>query len=209
MNIEQSDSDSSSGDSSVTEWINDLQHGDVRAAQAILDRYMSQLIRVASRRLRQSRRRVSDEEDVVSMAFASFLSQVDQGGFSRLHDREDLWQILFTLTDRRAIDLIRYESAARRGDDQLFDESILESIDDLNRTAGIASVVDPNPSPEYAAILTEEFQMRLSMLDAEQQQIAIDKMHGLTNQEIADQRGLKLRTVERRLQEIRDAWKRP
>ena len=197
---------SSSQSQSVTEWLNDLKLGDPAAAQQILDRYMSQLIRVANRKLGKLRRRVADEEDVVSVAFASFLKRVDLGGFSKLDDRNDLWQILLVLTDRKAVDLIRHESALIRGNGQLFGESILENVGESQTNGGIDAVTDRQPSPEYAAILIEEFSDRLSMLNSEQRKIAVDKMDGFTNQEIANRRGIKLRTVERRLGETRDVW---
>ncbi len=53
----------------------------------------------------------------------------------------------------------------------------------------------------------EEFQERLEGLgDQELQEIAVLKMQGESNAEIADRRGCTLRTVERKLALIRKIW---
>ena len=193
---------------SVTQWVHDLKQGDAESAQRILDRYMSRLIQVANRRLGNSRRRVADEEDVVSIAFTKFLERVDQGGFTKLYDRQDLWQILFTLTDRKAVDLIRHETAVMRGNDQVVGEAVFDKKgEESNSSSGINSLPGDEPTAEYTAILMEEFKARLATLNDEQQVIAIDKMNGMTNKEISDNRKLSLRTIERRLQETRKLWR--
>lgn len=194
---------------SVTQWVNALKQGKAEYAQHILDRYMSRLIQVAYRRLGKSRRRVADEEDVVSIAFTKFLERVDQGGFSKLDDRQDLWQILFTLTDRKAVDLIRHETATiRGGEDIVVGETAFDQKgEEPNSSPGISSLPGDEPTPEYTAILIEEFEARLGTLNDEQQVIAIDKMNGMSNKEISQNRSLSLRTVERRLQETRKLWR--
>ena len=49
-----------------------------------------------------------------SSAFDSFCRRAERGQFPRLEDREDLWQVLFVLTVRKAIDHARHESRAIR-----------------------------------------------------------------------------------------------
>jgi DNA-directed RNA polymerase specialized sigma24 family protein len=57
--------------------------------------------------------------------------------------------------------------------------------------------------------VTEEFKRLLADLgDEELRQIALAKMEGYTNQEIAARMDLTLRTVERRLALIRGRWTR-
>lgn len=197
----------SHSEDSVTEWIVELKKGDQQSAQKIFDRYMSRLVRIASKRLGSTRRRSGDEEDVVSIAFTRFLEKVDTDGFYKLDDRDDLWQILFTLTDRKAIDMIRHESAQIRGGDSLVGESVFEIVGkESSSSPGIGSLDNGEPTAEYAAILTEQFSERLATLTEEQQEIAVDKMEGMSNPEIAEKRGVSLRTIERRLHEIRRLW---
>ena len=92
----------SSTHDSVTEWLNDLKKsGDPVAGQRIWQRYVAQLVRVAHRKLGKSSRRMADEEDVVAAAFASFFRGVEGEQFASLDDRDDLWQVLLILTERR------------------------------------------------------------------------------------------------------------
>ena len=82
-----------------------LKAGHSDAAGKIWHRYVEQLVRHARRKLGRSPRRAVDEEDVVVSAFNGFLQGVDEGRFLKLDDREDLWQVLVMLTERRAIAL--------------------------------------------------------------------------------------------------------
>ena len=110
---------SSSATQSVTLWLGQLQAGDSDAAQQLWQRYVDRLIRLASRKLGDLPRRVADEEDVVISAFNDFLRGVEEGRFARLDDREDLWQVLVMLTERKAIGLRRKVQAEKRGAGQV------------------------------------------------------------------------------------------
>lgn len=48
--------------------------------------------------------RVADEEDVVAVAFASFCRGIAANRFAVLDDRDDLWQVLVVLTERKAVE---------------------------------------------------------------------------------------------------------
>ena len=63
------------------------------------------------------------------------------------------------------------------------------------------------PTPAEAAVLNEALEQRLQALpDPELRQIALGKLEGWTNREIADRRGCTERTVERKLERIRARW---
>ena len=87
---------------------------------------MERLIRLASRKLGDLPRRVADEEDVVLSAFNDFLRGVEDGRFTRLDDRDDLWQVLVMLTERKAIGLRRHDPGEKRGGGQVRGESAVE-----------------------------------------------------------------------------------
>ncbi len=97
---------------------------------------------MASRKLGDLPRRVADEEDVVLSAFHDFLRGVEEGRFTRLDDREDLWQVLVMLTERKAIGLRRKTQAEKRGGGQVRgrigagDELRAEQCRTGHRTAG-------------------------------------------------------------------------
>ncbi len=86
---------------SVTLWLDQLKAGESAAAGQLWQRYVERLIRLASRKLGDLPKRVADEEDVVLSAFHGFLQGVEDGRFSRLDDRDDLWQVLAMLTERQ------------------------------------------------------------------------------------------------------------
>ena len=76
-------------DDLVTQWIVQLADGDEAAAERIWSRYFDRLVRVARDKLRCSRRRAADEEDVVLSAFNSFCRGLRADRFPRLDDRRD------------------------------------------------------------------------------------------------------------------------
>src|SRR5271166_6472385 len=57
---------------SVTRWINQLEAGDLAAAQPLWDRYFQHLVELARRKLGSKPRAKKDEEDVALSAFDSF-----------------------------------------------------------------------------------------------------------------------------------------
>jgi DNA-directed RNA polymerase specialized sigma24 family protein len=71
---------------------------------------------------------------------------------------------------------------------------------------GFERVASGDPTPEFAAMMAEEFHHRLGALDDELRQVALLRLEGHSNDEIADRLGCARRTVARRLEQIRDAW---
>ncbi len=191
---------------SVSEWIQGAKRGDGRAAQQIWDRYISDLIRVANKRLGNTNKRVADEEDVVAQAFQNFFSRLESGGFSRLDDRDDLWQVLCMLTERRAIDQMRRLNRPSDHAASVGQSAVVPSGSE-SANLGLDFFEGPGPSAEWVTITLEEFRKRLELLDDERLvQIALAKMSGETNSEIAKRLDIGLRSVERKLALIRKIW---
>lgn len=108
------------------------------------------------------------------------------------------------MTARKAVDQKRRDGAKKR---KLLGESALIGSDSASDERGIEQVVGDAPTPELVAIMTEEFRRLLDRLgDPELEELALGKMEGYTNDEIADQHECSVRTVERRLQLIRKKW---
>ncbi len=99
---------------SITIWLKKLIAGDPAAAQPLWDVYFARLVALARARLRFVPRGAADEEDVALSAFDSFCKAVAAGRFPRLDDRDDLWQVLFVITTRKAIGLAHHETCAKR-----------------------------------------------------------------------------------------------
>jgi DNA-directed RNA polymerase specialized sigma24 family protein len=63
------------------------------------------------------------------------------------------------------------------------------------------------PSPEFAIQVADQLQQLMSRLDEPLlQQIAVAKLEGYRNEEIAQQIGKSTPTVERKLRRIRELW---
>jgi RNA polymerase sigma factor (sigma-70 family) len=191
---------------SVTHWIARLKGADQTAAQRLWEKYFGQLLARARHKLAGAPRRAADEADVVQTAFASFFQAAQHGRFPRLHDRHDLWQLLVCITDRKAYDLLRYEGRARRGGGNVLNEAAPGEGRDSGRDP-LTGLLSQEPSPEFAAMLAEEYRRLLDLLgDPDLQHLAVLKMEGYTVEEIAARLGRVPRTVKRRLQMIRQIW---
>jgi RNA polymerase sigma factor (sigma-70 family) len=184
---------------SVTYWIAGLRAGDEAAAQKLWEGYFHKLVNLARRKLKALPRGAGDEEDVALSALKSFCRGAGQGRFPRLNDRDDLWQVLLLITERKAIDLIQHETRLKRDCRKV---KAGESGADRVADAG-----GHEPDPQFAVQMAEELQRLLGLLgDDKLRQLALLKLEGYTNQEIARQLGCALATVERRLQRIRKEW---
>jgi DNA-directed RNA polymerase specialized sigma24 family protein len=192
---------------SVTCWLQQLKAGDLAAAQPLWERYLTQLVRLARGKLGGARPRAADEEDVALSAFDLFCRGVARNRFPQLSDRNDLWGLLLTLTEHKAIDLVRRERRQKRGGGRVGGESALPHSPEGEH--GIEQVIGPEPTPAFAAQVAEECQRLLDLLDEDElRDIALWKMEGHTNAEIARKLDCAEPTVERRLKLIRNTWKK-
>jgi DNA-directed RNA polymerase specialized sigma24 family protein len=198
-----------SEEGSVTAWIDQLRRGDQRAASPLWERYYARLIRLARRSLRGARRSAADEEDVVLSAFNSFCSAARAGRFPALLDRDGLWRLLLTLTERKAIDLRRHEAAAKRGGGLVVLATTLEQGAAAAEEGPLASLPSREPTPAFAALVADECQRLLRLLGDDQlRTLALLKLEGYTHEEIARRLECGVRTVERKLGIIRTWWER-
>jgi DNA-directed RNA polymerase specialized sigma24 family protein len=197
-----------SGDEgSVTRWIGGLQGSDMDdAARRLWGRYFDRLARLARARLQAAPRGPADEEDVALSAFHSFFEGAAAGRFPQLGGRDDLWRLLVTITARKAANQRRHEHQLKRGGGRIVEEATLDWADPEGRRA-LAQVLGDEPTPAFAAMVAEECRHRLEGLrDEALRQVALMRMEGYTNDEIASRIGVSLRSVERKLEVIRKRW---
>jgi DNA-directed RNA polymerase specialized sigma24 family protein len=178
---------------SVTHWIRELQAGNHKAAQQLWEVYFRRLVALARTKLKNHAWGVADEEDVALSAFDSFCRRAEEGRFPQLLDRDDLWQLLVMITVRKAVDLVEQEGRQKRGGGKA--------------RVDIEEVLSSDPTPEFAAQVADECRYLLGLLeDSELRSIALWKMEGYTNSEIAEKLGYVTVTIERRLRLIRRMW---
>ena len=189
---------------SIAPLIQGVKDGDEQAVQALWDRFFPQLCAIASRRLAGQRRADVDEEDLALSAFASFCGAAKIDRFPDLTDRRGLWRVLSEITRRKAIDLIRYRQGLKRGAGRVSGESALVNGSGLG---GLDDLPGENLTPMLSLLLQEEAQRLLAMLrDPVLEKLAVLKLQGFTNAEIAEQFGCSLSTVDRQLHLIRKKW---
>jgi DNA-directed RNA polymerase specialized sigma24 family protein len=188
---------------SITRYIGDVKHGAPDAVQGLWERYFERLVRLARARLRATPRAAADEEDVALSAFDSFVAAARRGRFPKPEDRDDLWKILVTITVRKAHDLAAYERRRqpRDGRRRLTEADVAGEGDVLSLIAG------PDPSPDFAVSVAEECGRLLDALgDDVLRRIALGRLAGYKDAEIAARLGRSRQTVMRKLRRIRDAW---
>jgi DNA-directed RNA polymerase specialized sigma24 family protein len=189
---------------SVTAWIGRLKTGDRAAAQKLWERYCARLVRLARAKLPASRRRAADEEDVALSAMNSFLHAAERGRFPNLHGRDSLWALLVTITVRKA-----WKLARREGRNRVLGESALEAHDaESQGPRGWEQILGREPTPEFACQMAERCRSLLDRLSPELRLVALWKMEGFTNAEIAERLGRVVGTVERKLRVIRTIWQK-
>jgi DNA-directed RNA polymerase specialized sigma24 family protein len=192
---------------SVSRWIVGLKVGDAEAAQRLWERYYRRLVGLARKRLRAARRREADEEDVAQNAFHSFFRGVGRGRFPRLDDRDDLWRLLVLITVRKSLDQLKHERSKRQGGGTPAAGPSISPVGGGPRDADVEQVVGDEPTPEFAALIADECDRLLDQLgDAGLRRVAVWKMEGYSNEEIAGMLGSSLRTVARKLEVIRTVW---
>lgn len=193
---------------SVSHWIHEIKEGNQETAQQLWQRYFERLVRLARSQMQAGRRRVADEEDVAASVFESFCRAAQKGRFPDLADRDTLWRLLVKMTSRKVVDRRRHDGRLRRGGGRAMGESVMPGVDDDDNPQVMASVIGNEPTPEFVAIMTEQFDRLIGSLeDPVLQELAIGKMEGYTNDEMAEKLGCSLRTVERRLRLVRETIK--
>jgi DNA-directed RNA polymerase specialized sigma24 family protein len=192
-------SDESQG--SVTRCLADLREGDRDAATPLWDRYFKRVRGMIQSRLERWGRvgADADEEDAALSVFADLCAGVERGDFPELGDRDDLWRLLVVIASRKAADLRKRQGRLKRGGGRLLSPS--GSDDPLDHQAATEAPAD------LAALLAEEFEARLDALgDDTLRQVALLRLDGYQNDEIAARLGCARRTVIRKIGLIRTAW---
>jgi len=177
---------------SVTRLIRAAEQDRDSAVGPLLAVYFERLVQLARSRLKNLPGMANYDEDLALRSFYSVYRRVrDPERPLQLASRDDLWRLLAARTISRAIDLIR-----RHRPGEVPGEYNLEQL--LTR----------EPTPEEAAATADECRRLLDLLEEpELRQIALWKVEGYTNEEIAALLDCVQRTVERKVRRIRLLWK--
>jgi RNA polymerase sigma factor (sigma-70 family) len=185
---------------SITQAFQQMRAGDALAVRELFERFFPRLVGLARKTLAGRRQRVADADDAAQSAFASFCQRAGGGQFGDLLKRDDLWNLLGTITVRKSLQQARREGAAKRGGGQLLGEDALR--DSAGQPARLEDLAAQLPAQDFDLACEE----MLAQLDDEMRQIALLRLLGYSNREIAEQQACTERKVERKLHLVRLKW---
>jgi DNA-directed RNA polymerase specialized sigma24 family protein len=199
-----------SGDEPVTLWLRQLETGNQEAARQLWHRYYRELVKLARARLGTTPCRMADEEDVALSVLRDLYEGGARGQFASLVNRHELWQLLAAVTIRKVIDHQRLLSKQKRGGGKVRGDSVLRGNSGNSGDSsdpGFDGLLGDTATPQVLAIAAEEYQRLMVLLDDDRlRQIAKCKLEGYKNEEIGVRLGLTGRSIERKLQQIRQIW---
>lgn len=177
---------------SITRLIRAVQDGSDTAVRPLLSVYFERLVHLARNRLRNMPGLGGYDEDLALRSFHSVYERLrDPDRPLDLAGRGDLWRLLATRTISRTIDLIRRHRSGPAPTDWELSQALARE-----------------PTPEEAAEVADECSRLLQSLpEAELREIALMKVEGYTNEEIARRMDCVPRTIERKISRIRLIWK--
>lgn len=185
---------------SVSRMLQLIRVGDDAAAAELWRRCFPKLLAIARRSLRCLPHRQEDAEDAAQSAMISFWKKLRREDESSELDRNSMWKLLVTIAVRKTRAQLRREGAKKRGEGAVLNESELlteysgrRSLDDM---LGTVSAGDFD-------VACEEWLMKL---EEDLRPIAVLRVLGHANEEMAKLLKCSERTVERKLQLIRDIW---
>ena len=195
---------------SITRVFKELTDGDDRAAadafEVIYERYFNWLIAVARRALKDAPRSAADEEDVVQSGLLAFFRAARNGQFPELDNRKNLWCLLLTIIERKGINQRIQQQAKKRDVRRVQRGGSVFVNGDSSDQAPKVQLQSPDPTPVTIAEVRENTYNLLKLLDEPLRRVAVMRLEGFTNAEIADALGVVERTVERKLNLIREQW---
>jgi RNA polymerase sigma factor (sigma-70 family) len=180
---------------SVTRHLDRCKAGDHGAARPLYDRYIGRLTALAERQLRSGPPLPCDGEDIALSAFAEFFGALARGQHPRLSSRDELWAVLVTIVRHKVLDWVKHARRGKRDARRTEEGGRLEQLEGRG------------PTPDLAVLLEEEGRRLLERLGDERlRRVALLKLDGCTDREVATEMGCGLRTVERKLELIRCIW---
>jgi RNA polymerase sigma factor (sigma-70 family) len=185
---------------SVSRMLRLVRVGDDVAAAELWQRCFPKLVAIARRWLQNLPHRREDAEDAAQSAMISFWKKLRREDESAELDRNSMWKLLATIAIRKTRGQLRREGAQKRGAGAVFNES--EMLTEYSGRRSLDDMLGSVSTGDFD-VACEEWLMRLP---DDLRPLAVLRVLGHTNEEIAKLLDCSARTVERKLQLIRDIW---
>jgi len=193
-------------DDDLTTWVERLKEGDSEAPAVIWERVFDKLVRVCRRKLERQglERRTRDEEDIAASVIKSVILKARRGWCKEIQNTSDLWLLLSCVAQRKVATKRKYDLAQKRGGSGAKRIKTVgeEAFGDVARGYGIQQVPSTEPTPDFVLMMAEA----LDGLPARLRKVALLRMEGLGNMEIASKLNVTTRTVDRLLKTIKESW---
>jgi DNA-directed RNA polymerase specialized sigma24 family protein len=182
--------------------LNSPAHGE-EAARFLWERYFNRLCGFIEGQLYPRHKRVTSADEVASDAFLALLDGVKHSRFHSVRNRDELWQMLTLIGARRSSNVRVKHNRQKNGDGKILGESVFGS----RGMGDLADFIQRELSPTDYVELKETIEQLLNQLPNHQvRQVALLRMSGYSNAEIAAKIGRVERTVELKLKLIRSIW---
>jgi RNA polymerase sigma factor (sigma-70 family) len=173
----------------IPELLKRLQGGDAQAAAQLFERYAQQLTRLAEQHLSRKVAARLGGEDVVQSVFRTFFRRCALGEF-RIDHSAQLWQLLVTITLRKAGAKGRHHTAERRD---------VGGEAPGGADAWLREAVSREPDPAEAAELVDQIEALLRGLPPLYCEVLQMRLEGRAVFDIAVRLGVARQTVYRAL----------
>jgi len=189
-------------------WLKDGESDKQNAAarELLFHHWGHELCLAARHRLSDRLRQRIDEDDILQCMYASFCLRLRKGDFDGISGREDLWKLLVAITVRKVYSAARKHGAACRDYRREVRGNSQTESDDSSHSDWLQNQIQSGPTPAEAVALNEEFEQLLKLLSPDLRQIAVRKLGGYTNDEIAERLGFSPRLIEMQVARIRRQW---
>jgi RNA polymerase sigma factor (sigma-70 family) len=173
-----------------------------RAVSELVGRYTPELLGLITARMQERLRQRVSPEDILQDVLFSFCDRHRRGEYD-LANRDQFLSLIVTIALNKLCSASRRELRQRR--DLRREQRLHPVVRDAEGSS--PDPADPRAGPDVAAEVAEEVERLLGGLPAECREVALLRVEGRTVEEIARQIDRTPRTVERRLERIRELWR--
>ena len=172
------------------------------------DRYFPQLVQFIQPRIYRRHRRLVDAEDIASATLAELINSLRVGDYHTLKNRDGLWRLLVVIGARKTTSCMRYHDRLKRGGGKVRNGSSVGDhyIEDIASEYASWYPAEDGSTDAELLICYELNELLEGLPEQDCRHIALGKLAGYTNVEIADELGIAVRSVDRKLKQIRDTW---